>query len=567
MPNNLHFLHRIFLILSASLFLLLQWSCAPESEQPILDKGTLNLTTADFSKQPEILLQGESLFYWKQWPLDDNGDFNPSNLTTTDTITWPYTMSTGILESNRGFGTYRFFVQQQVSEKTHIIRMERALAALEVWINGKKIITHGKISKTAVNEQIDGRPLVIPLPNEAKLDVMLVFSNYKHRLGGGFSLNNTVQEEAYFTQKNQSKKLIEGIITFLILLFGAYQILRYFSFPQYAYFLYLGLFCLIGASRQLFVGEGLIYNFFPDISFEIVQKMRYVGYYGSLSAVSMYHAVLFPGYYSKRFIQAFVMIPIIGILYVLIAPVYYATFSAPIFQCYGLLVAVFGFYHIISAVRDKKPYAVGMLVSLTITCIIFLNDLLNAMLLIKTEYLINYGLLVYLGFQMILNHKIQKKTAREMLRLSQDIERMADRIEKKEKEITELRSETFQQLKSKEKLVENLKKVASNDDSITIENVIASLKSELLEDTQLTRIKNDIETLNQAFAERIKTLHPNLTATDIEICSYLRLSLDRKEIAKLRFTSVEAVRKSRYRLRKKLHLAPEDDLDAYVKGI
>jgi DNA-binding NarL/FixJ family response regulator len=536
--------------------------------KPILDNGTLNITSVDFSTQPEILLQGDSFFYWKQWPLDENGNFSPENLTDQETITWPYTMSTGTLETNKGFGTYRFFIKQNVSASTHIIRLERTLAALEIWINGKKTVTHGQISKTAENEKIDGRPLTISLPNDkAELDVMLVFSNHKHRLGGGFSLNNTLQQQAYFTESNKSTQLIEGIITFLILLLGAYQIIQYFNFSQHSYFLYLGLFCLIGASRQLFVGEGLIYNFFPDIAFEIVQKMRYIGYYGSLAVVSLYHSVLFPGYISKRFLHIIAGIPSVGILYVILAPVYYGTFSAPFFQFYGLLLAVLGFYHIISAVRDKKPYAVGMLISMTITCIIFLNDLLNAMVVIKTEYLINYGILVYLGFQIILNNKIQKQTAKKMLRLSQDIEKMADRIEKKEQEISELRSETFQQLKSKEKLVENLKKVASNDDSVTIDNIIASLKSELLEDTQLTRIKNDIETLNQAFAERIKTLHPSLTKTDIEICSYLRLSLDRKEIAKLRFTSVEAVRKSRYRLRKKMNLAPEDDLDAYVKGI
>jgi DNA-binding NarL/FixJ family response regulator len=545
----------------------LQWSCVPKHAQPKLEKGVLDLTSVDFSTNPEILLQGKSLFYWKQWPLDAKGNFAPNNLSATDTIVWPYTMSTGTFETNRGFGTYRFFIQQNISEKTHIIRIERALAAVEVWINGKKVLSHGQISKEAHNERIDGRPLAIPLPNEAQLDVMLVFSNYKHRLGGGFSINNTIQQQPYFSQKNKFAALTEGIITFLILLFGAYQIIQYVNFPKFKYFLYLGLFCLIGASRQLFVGEGFIYNFFPEISFEIVQKMRYIGYYGSLTAVFMYHSVLFPGYFSRRFTRVFAFIPIIGILYVIVAPVYYGTFTAPFFQFYGMLVAMVSFYQIINAVRHRKSYAVGMLVSLTITCIIFMNDLLNAMVIIKTEYLINYGILVYLVFQMILNNKIQKQTAKKMQLLSQDIEKMANRIEKKEQEIKALRSETFQQLKSKEKLVENLKKVASKDESITIENVIANLKSELLEDTQLTRIKNDIETLNQAFAERIKNVHPNLTETDIEICSYLRLSLDRKEIAKLRFTSVEAVRKSRYRLRKKMNLAPEDDLDAYVKGI
>ena len=59
----------------------MQWSCTPQYEQPRIEKGTLDITTTDFAKQPEVLLQGKSLFYWQQWPLDANGNFNPENLT------------------------------------------------------------------------------------------------------------------------------------------------------------------------------------------------------------------------------------------------------------------------------------------------------------------------------------------------------------------------------------------------------------------------------------------------------------------------------------------------------
>lgn len=552
----------------ASIFLMLQWSCVPTDENiPTIKNGVIDITTWDVTQNPEIQLQGTGLFYWKQWPLDDNGNYAPHYLKTADSIGWPYVVSSKKQDNPRGFGTYRLRIQKQVSEKKSIIHIERALAGVEVWINGKKTVTHGKISKDASTEKIDGRPLIIELPNEPTLDIMFLFSNHKHRLGGGFSMKNSLQEHTYFIQKSKKAALIEGIITFLILLFGIYQIIHYFSFPKYKYFLYLGLFCIIGASRQLFIGEGMIYNFFPNISFDFVQKMRYIGYYGGLASVFMYHMTLFPGYLSSRLIKIIVTIPIIGSLYVMIMPVYYGTYSAPFFQFFGLLVILIGFYQILRAIKDKKPYAIGIFISMSLTCAVFANDLLNAMLVIQTAFVVNYGLLLYVGFQIILNNKIQRKTEKEMLRLSVDIAKMADRIDKKEKEITELRSETFQQLKSKEKLVENLKKVASNDTSVSIQNVIASLKSELLEDTQLTRIKNDIETLNHEFAQRIKTLHPNLTKTDIEICSYLRLSLDRKEIAKLRFTSIDAVKKSRYRLRKKINLSPEDDLDAYIKEI
>ncbi|MEM6718981.1 MAG: hypothetical protein AAF611_06695 [Bacteroidota bacterium] len=74
MPRSLHtyytkfskdtaFIKKLLFVLCANLFIMLQWSCAPESEQLIVKKGTLDLSTADFSKNPEILLQGEGLLY------------------------------------------------------------------------------------------------------------------------------------------------------------------------------------------------------------------------------------------------------------------------------------------------------------------------------------------------------------------------------------------------------------------------------------------------------------------------------------------------------------------------
>ncbi|WP_299212167.1 7TM diverse intracellular signaling domain-containing protein [uncultured Aquimarina sp.] len=542
--------------------------CTPKNQDvPTIKKGILDLSGWDFSQNPEVSLRGESFFYWKQWPIDENNNFVPGLLKSVDTINWPTALWIQKIDEGRGYGTFRFLVKRTDMQNSVMLTLPRCFAAAQVWINDSKVISHGQISKNPDNERIDGRPLRFELPNEQILDVMLLVSNHKHRKGGGFALRSRIQETKYFINKNKTKPLIEGIITFLILLFGVYQILNFFSFPKYPYFLYFGLFCLFGASRQLFVGEALIYHFIPEISFEVIQKIRYIGYYGALGSVMMYHFSLFPGYFSLKFIRFCVIIPVLGILYVIITPVFYATYSALLFQIFGFYVVLLGFYHIILAVRHKKPYAKGILISMIVTGCILVNDLLNAMLVIQTEYLINYGLLLYVGFQIILNNRIQLQTEKQLVKLSTDIEELSDRITEKEEEVSELRSETFQQLKSKEKLVENLKKVASNDESISIQNLIAGLKSELLEDSQLTLIKNDIETLNYEFAQRIKKIHPNLTKTDLEICIYLRMSLGRKEIARLRFTSIEAVKKSRSRLRKKMNLSKDINLEEYIKSI
>jgi DNA-binding CsgD family transcriptional regulator len=58
----------------------------------------------------------------------------------------------------------------------------------------------------------------------------------------------------------------------------------------------------------------------------------------------------------------------------------------------------------------------------------------------------------------------------------------------------------------------------------------------------------------------MKVKFPNLSATDLKLCAYLRLNLSSKETAQLLNISLKGVEISRYRLRKKLQLPTEVNL-------
>lgn len=542
--------------------------CMPKNQDvPTFRNATIDLSDWDFEENPEILLQGKSLFYWKKWPIDENENFDLSNLVQSDTISWPPALWSSAGYESKGYGTFRFFIHTETLNEPLILNIDRVLGALEVWINGKKHKKFGNLSKDGNLEVLDGKPLRLELPLENELDIMLLVSNHNNRLGGGFPLQNRLQLKSYFEKQNRTNPLVEGFITLIVIFFGFYQVYKFYVFNEHRYFLYFGLFCLIGASRQFFVGETIIYYFFPDISFNIVQKMRYIGYFGGLSVIALYHYALFPDYIPKLFVRGIYIVPLIGVSYVLVVPIYYGTLAAPFFQLYGLFVVVIGLYLVLKAIKDKKAYAKWVLIILVIIACTFINDILNAMLIIQTAYIVNFGVLFYVIFQAYLNHKMQINKEQLLKTLSMDIEQLQLDVDYKKQELVKLRTETLQQLKSKERLVEDLKKIADDDETISIKNLIADVKSELLEDSQLALLKNKLEGHNYDFMQRIKNLHPNLTKTDLEICTYVRMSLSRKEVARLRYTSLEAVKKSRSRLRKKMELPEGVNLDEYIKSI
>lgn len=69
---------------------------------------------------------------------------------------------------------------------------------------------------------------------------------------------------------------------------------------------------------------------------------------------------------------------------------------------------------------------------------------------------------------------------------------------------------------------------------------------------------------HENFFKRIKQSFPDLTQSDLKLCAYLKLNLSSKEIAPLLNISIRGVEIRRYRLRKRLALASDDNLVAFI---
>lgn len=71
--------------------------------------------------------------------------------------------------------------------------------------------------------------------------------------------------------------------------------------------------------------------------------------------------------------------------------------------------------------------------------------------------------------------------------------------------------------------------------------------------------------IHQNFSSELLKKHPTLTPNDLRMCALTRLNMSNKEMAVLLNISVLGVEKSRYRLKKRLNLSVEDDLDNYLR--
>jgi DNA-binding CsgD family transcriptional regulator len=157
-------------------------------------------------------------------------------------------------------------------------------------------------------------------------------------------------------------------------------------------------------------------------------------------------------------------------------------------------------------------------------------------------------------------------------------------MEKSEKEIVKLKNEkleaeiehkntelasTAMHLVQKGELLGNIReelmrmKKGVNGDAAAAEEfkkMLRILGEENKMDKDWEQFAVHFDKVHSDFLRIIKTAYPTLSAHELKLCAYLRMSLSSKEIAQLENISVRGVEISRYRLRKKLKIATETNL-------
>ncbi len=100
------------------------------------------------------------------------------------------------------------------------------------------------------------------------------------------------------------------------------------------------------------------------------------------------------------------------------------------------------------------------------------------------------------------------------------------------------------------------------NDLINIKN---ELKSQINQQNNWEVFKLRFTKVHLNFFNILKAEHPKLTKSELKFASYLRIHLSSSQIASILNVTHEAIKKTRYRLRKKLNLSPKDSLENYIE--
>lgn len=123
-------------------------------------------------------------------------------------------------------------------------------------------------------------------------------------------------------------------------------------------------------------------------------------------------------------------------------------------------------------------------------------------------------------------------------------------------------------LAKKNELLLNIKKKCENSKQskeTNLQTIAQYIGQVLLQEDYWDAFLDRFNKTDQCFIQNILQENPNLSPAEIKLAVLIRLGMDNKSIANLLNITADSIKKSRYRLRKKISiLEQEDSLDVYI---
>tara|TARA_R110000868_G_scaffold296632_2_gene556870 strand:- start:648 stop:2525 length:1878 start_codon:yes stop_codon:yes gene_type:complete len=139
----------------------------------------------------------------------------------------------------------------------------------------------------------------------------------------------------------------------------------------------------------------------------------------------------------------------------------------------------------------------------------------------------------------------------------------------KKKELTSQTLHLVQKNTFIQELKENLERIKQSPELFKIEfrRLVMLLKKQSAEDKDWEVFKSYFSEVHNNFDNKIKSIASDISEKEIRLASFLRMNLSTKEIASMLNVLPESVLKSKYRLKKKLQLDKDTDLNTFLNTL
>lgn len=353
-------------------------------------QGRIDLRNHEWSNS--VPLNGDWEFSWQK-QLESPGDYDayvkvPSSWNSYDL---------GPLDSpgSTGYATFSLTVNLSGDQPPLALEINRPSNAHRIFINSKLIGETGiaGTNKKSTVPRYDRELYSIP-PGLKELQISIQVSNF-HQYTGGLQEELILGEYRSMKSRWDRGRGLEMLLMGVSLSMMLYYLVLYLFMKEKSY-LYFFIFTMIAVVRALVTESVFLQELFPIFSWQVLIRIEYLTFATIEVAMLVLLKQLFPRDVHKIPLIASMGISALYSLLILFGPSMLFT-SFITFQ--QILMMVQNFYILYIAVivvvrkRNSGGYA---LVGILLLMIAFINDVLNAMLILQTSSMLSYGMMGFL---------------------------------------------------------------------------------------------------------------------------------------------------------------------------
>jgi len=189
----------------------------------------------------------------------------------------------------------------------------------------------------------------------------------------------------------------------------------------------------------------------------------------------------------------------------------------------------------------------------------------------RTNYLIiiSIGLVIMGLISLALFYFIRRNNVNKRKLAESEAERLEAELDTQKRELTLAALSLSRNIEFINSLIIELKELSSfvTEKGIPVLNNIVRKFMRQQSDSAWKEFEKRFSDVHSEFYSRLMEKYPKLTQNDMKLCAFLKLGMNTKEICSITFQSVRAVEAGRLRLRKKLSLSKEDNLNQFLQTI
>jgi signal transduction histidine kinase len=263
---------------------------------PKADHGVIDLSRWSWDEQGIVPLNGQWKFKWYT-PSQQNGTVNSDFVDSTLEVpgTWgSMRTGSGYPLNDQGYGIYNLLIVHQMQRDMMAIRLPNISTAYELSIDGRVVISRGRVDQTASKTVPFQLPATVYFSTQStQTKLQLVVANFDHRRGG--IRTELVMGNADQIQKLQIRHAAQELIVLgCLIMIGFYHLGLFILRRKEVANILFAMLCLFVGLRMGLIGEGFIVQWFPVFSWELATKFEYIAFVMSGWAGFSYFQAMYP---------------------------------------------------------------------------------------------------------------------------------------------------------------------------------------------------------------------------------------------------------------------------------